>query len=106
MALVPKEPTDLALAPVAAQVDRNLARLRGLSAAEVDHDVALQLNYVPRRKDAAERADCVRDVALRLVNMHGWDAEVTDDYAGLRLSGGSVTIELALSPSIRDYIVG
>ena len=34
MALVPKEPTDLALAPVAAQVDRNLARLRGLSAAD------------------------------------------------------------------------
>jgi hypothetical protein len=38
--------------------------------------------------------------------MHGWDAEVTDDYGGLRLSGGSVTIDLALSPSIRDYIVG
>lgn len=106
MPLIPKQPSDLALAPVAAQVDRNLARLRDLSVEQIDADVSLQLNYVPRRKDAAERADCVRDVAIRLVPMHGWHAEVTPDYARLRLTGGSVPIELALSNTIHDFIVG
>jgi hypothetical protein len=91
---------------VAAQIDRNLARLRDLSVEQIDADVALQLNYVPRSKDAAERAACVRDVAIRLVPMHGWHAEVTADYARLRLTGGSVPIELALSAAIHDYIVG
>ena len=106
MPLLPKEPSDLALAPVAANIDHNLARLRDMSVEQIDYEVTLQLNYVPRRKDATERAECVRDVALRLVHMHGWHAEVTEDYARLRLTGGSVPIELALSPTIHDYIVG
>jgi len=103
---MPKQPSDLALAPVAARVDRNLARLRDLSVDQIDADISFQLNYVPRRADAAERAECVRDVAIRLVPMHGWRAEITADHGRLRLTGGSVPIELALSTAIHDFIVG
>ncbi|MGD0198564.1 MAG: hypothetical protein ABSC56_11760 [Solirubrobacteraceae bacterium] len=106
MALLPKERSDLALAPVAANIDGNLARLRDKSVEEIGYEVGLQLNHVARSNDAAERAGCVLAVALRLVNMHGWHADITEDHARLRLTGGSVPIELALSPTIRAYING
>jgi hypothetical protein len=41
---------------------------------------------------------------VRGVDLHAWDAEITDDAARLRLSGGSVTIDLGLSASIMRYI--
>ena len=44
------------------------------------------------------------EAALRLVDMHDWHAEITDASARLRLSGGSVTIDLGLSATILDYI--
>jgi hypothetical protein len=37
--------------------------------------------------------------------MHHWTAAVTDDCSSLRLSGGSVSIDLGLSASVRGYIV-
>jgi hypothetical protein len=106
MPLLPKEAADLALAPVAVQIDQNLARIRDMSVEQIGADLALQLNDVPARDDADERADRVREVALRFVEMHGWEAEVTHDYARLRLTGGSVSIELGLSATVRDYILG
>jgi hypothetical protein len=38
--------------------------------------------------------------------MHHWKAEITDDAARLRLSGGSVTLDLGLSAALLDYIEG
>jgi hypothetical protein len=38
--------------------------------------------------------------------MHGWQAEITYDFLRLRLTGGSVPIELGLSQAIHDYVVG
>ncbi|HUB75500.1 MAG TPA: hypothetical protein VL977_00520, partial [Solirubrobacteraceae bacterium] len=76
------------------------------SAAQIDADLALQLNDQPIRNDADERADRVRSAALRFVDMHGWEASVTHDYDRLRLTGGSVSIELGLGTALHDYIVG
>ena len=50
MPLMPKQPSDLALAPVAAQIDRNLARLRDLSVEQIDTDVSFQLNSFRDRR--------------------------------------------------------
>ena len=104
--LLPKAPVDLALAPVAAHIDDNLSRIRDISPSAIDVDLQLQLNTPPRRDDTDERCQRIRAVALRDVDLHGWDAASSHDWTRLRLSGGSVSIELGLSAAIRDYIAG
>jgi hypothetical protein len=103
--LLPKDPTDLTLAPVAVNIDRNLARIRDLLPEQIAADVALQLNRNPALNEH-DRAEQIRRVALRNVEMHNWDAAVSADFARLKLVGGSVTIELGLSHTIRRYIEG
>jgi hypothetical protein len=105
--LLPKHPADLALAPVAAGIDHNLQQLRDLSPEDISYNIALTLDYIPFRDDVSERAECIRKRALLLIKRtYGWQAEVTPDHTRLRLSGGSTPIELALSPSIHEYILG
>jgi hypothetical protein len=104
LAIHPKVPKDLALAPVAAAIDLNLVHLRDKSPAEIDFALALALNRTTTDGDRADRAAWVLDEAVRGVDLHAWDAEITDDAARLRLSGGSVTIDLGLSASIMRYI--
>jgi len=103
MPLLPKEPTDLALAPVAVQIDRNLAQIRDMTPEEIRVNVALQLNAVTSDTDSG-RAEQIQDVAVRAVEMHNWRADVSADFTRLKLSGGSVSLELGLSDSIRRYI--
>jgi hypothetical protein len=100
----PKVPKDLALAPVAAGIDLNLRHLRDKSPAEIDFALALALNRTTSNGDRADRAEWVLDEAVRGVEMHAWHTEITSDSARLRLSGGSVTIDLGLSASILRYI--
>jgi hypothetical protein len=45
-------------------------------------------------------------MALRNVDRHGWDATITDDDCRLRLSGGSVTLDLGLGGTVMRYIDG
>lgn len=104
MTLPPKSAKDLALAPVAANIDLNLQSLRDKSPSEIGEAVAIVLN-VDRSTDRDQRAAWILEVALRLVDLHEWDAEITGDSARLRLSGGSVTIDLGLSATITEYIV-
>lgn len=104
--LLPKNPVDLALAPVAIHIDRNLSRIRDMSPAAIDADLQRQLDSSPQREDANERCERVRELALRGIELHGWEAAVSYDWTRLRLSGGSVSIELGLSAAIRDYIAG
>lgn len=101
---LPKEYKDLSLAPVAATVDANLQRLRDRTPEEIHYDLILELNQPSVTTDPAQRADWVLGVALRDVDMHGWTAAITDDHARLRLSGGSVSIDLGLSASLLRYI--
>ena len=39
-----------------------------------------------------------------MVELHGWQVGITDDAARVRLSGGTVSIDLGLSASILEYI--
>lgn len=104
MTIHPKVPKDLALAPVAAAIDLNLHHLRDKSPAEIDFALALALNRTTSDGDQADRAGWVLDEAVRGVDLHAWHTEITPDSARLRLSGGSVTIDLGLSASILRYI--
>jgi hypothetical protein len=104
MALHPKNPTDLSLAPVAASIDLNLQSLRDLTPDQIDYEVALTLNLDTSGAGVGERRAWVLEAATRNVNLHNWHADITEDSDRLHLEGGSVSIELALSASILDYI--
>jgi hypothetical protein len=103
----PKSTTDLFLAPVAVEIDRNLQRLRDLSPAEIAAELDLELDR-PESSAAGreERTTRVLQVALRNVNLHEWEGTISDDGARLHLEGGSVSIDLGLSASIMRYLDG
>lgn len=101
----PKVPMDLSLAPVAAEIDQNLQRLRELQTAnEIETELQLETDHPARSDTREERAGRVLELAVRNVELHGWSAEITDDGARLRLSGGSVSVDLGLSASILRFI--
>jgi hypothetical protein len=106
MTLLPRAPIDLLLAPVAVHLDMNLARLRDMSPAEISYQIALELDRPERSGTAQERMERVLAVTVRNVELHGWTATITDDHCRLRLSGGSVSIDLALSAEIMRFIDG
>ncbi|HET8979593.1 MAG TPA: hypothetical protein VFN87_15630 [Solirubrobacteraceae bacterium] len=104
MALLPKAPIDLSLAPVAAHVDLNLQRLRDRSQEEIEYELALELDRPLFANTRQERGDHVLRAACRNVDLHGWEASITEDGCRLRLSGGSVTIDLGLGEAVMRYI--
>ena len=102
----PKLPIDIALAPVAAGIDLNLQSFRDKPPQEVERTLELQLDQPPIPDDREHRAAQVLSAALRNVDLHGWDGAITSDDARLRLSGGSVTLDLGLGASVTRYIEG
>ena len=105
MPLTPKSPKDLALAPVAAQIDQNLQRLREMpDDAGIDFELALELDKPEFEHTRDERAARVLAVALRGVDTHGWHAEITEDGSAVRLTGGSVSLDIALGAAVQHYI--
>jgi len=104
MTLHPRTPKDLLLAPIAAEIDLNLQQLRDKSVDEIVDAVAVALNTDTTSDSRAQRAGRILEVATRMVELHDWDTAITDDGARLRLSGGSVSIDLGLSASILRYI--
>jgi len=105
MSLHPKTPKDLALAPVAAAIDANLQRLRMRHRDEaLEYELALELNEPAGIDDRDERAARVLALALRDVDLHGWDAVVTDDGSAVRLRGGSVSIDIAVGATTQHYL--
>jgi hypothetical protein len=104
MTIYPKQQKDLMLAPVAAEIDLNLQRLRESSPQQVLAELELELDRPAMCNDRDERAELVLRQALRNVELHGWTASITDDGCRLHLDGGSVSIELGLSVGIIRYI--
>lgn len=100
----PKQPTDLLLAPVAVQIDRNLQRFREESPVAIENELQLELDSPVIEDTREERASRILRVAVRNVEMHGWNGEINADGSALHLEGGSVALDLALSPTLRRYI--
>jgi hypothetical protein len=104
MTLRPKTPIDMMLAPVAAQIDANLQILRDKAPGDVVSSLQLELDR-PTRPDTPEaRAADVVQAACRNVELHGWDVSITEDRSRLRLSGGSVSLDLGLGRDLVTYI--
>jgi hypothetical protein len=100
----PKVPTDLALAPVAAEIDLNLQSLRDEPVDKIFENIALALNAGAPGASPADRADQILAVATRDVELHGWSVSVSEDATRLHLDGGSVTLDIGLSATIERFI--
>jgi hypothetical protein len=101
----PKTPKDLALAPVAAAIDANLQRLRTKSTAtDIDFELQLELDRPSFEDTRDERAARVLAVALRDVDLFGWAAQITGDGSAVRLSGGSVSLDIAVGAAAQRFI--
>jgi hypothetical protein len=100
----PKYPKDLMLAPVAVEIDQNLSRMRDRPPQDVVAKLELELDRPAVSGDREERAGLVLRQALRHVDLHGWSAAITSDGSRLHLDGGSVSLDLGLSPGITRYI--
>lgn len=103
MTLHPKAPVDLLLAPVAAEIDRNLQALRDEPIAKIDYDLALALDD-DRFDSRAQRREAVLRIACREVNLHGWEVSLSDDDSRIHLSGGSVTLDVGLGMGLTNFI--
>jgi hypothetical protein len=102
----PRTSTDLTLAPVAAEIDLNLQRLRDKAGHDLAAELGLELNQESPAATREARATQILRVGLRDVNLHGWSAEITEDASRLHLSGGSVSLDVGLSAEILRYIDG
>jgi hypothetical protein len=100
----PKVPSDLALAPVAAEIDLNLQPLRDEEVEGIFDNIALALNAGAPGASRDARAGQVLELATRQVDLHGWRATISGDATRLHLEGGSVTLDVGLSASIERYI--
>ena len=89
---------------MSAAIDLNLQRLRDQSPSEIDDDLAVELNVNTHASSRADRTRWVHESALRFVDLHDWQTQITEDGARLRLTGGSVTLDLGLSATLLRYI--
>ena len=106
MPLHPRLGNDLLLAPVAVGIDLNLQEFRDLDPAKIREYLELELDRPELNALPAERAARVLEAACRNANLHGWTAEITPDHARIKISGGSVTLDIGLSASILRFISG
>jgi hypothetical protein len=103
MTLRPKTPIDLALAPVAAEIDLNLQGLRDEAVESIGDAVAFTLNTTPAETRDG-RAAQILELAVRGVDLHGWDVGISEDATRLQLRGGSVMLDVGLSARIRTFV--
>ena len=82
-----------------------LQRLRAKSPKEIQLELETELDPTdPRDRD--ERAQRVLDLALRYVNTRGWAAVITDDNSAVRLTGGSVSLDISVGAALLRFIEG
>ena len=99
----PHSPADLALAPVLIEIEHNLARLR--SSENLQFDLALELNDDDSQyKSAVQRADRIRQYAIRDVELHGWQVRPTQDFYGLAVEHGDYQVSLMFGKQLTGYV--
>ena len=101
----PEEPEGFDARAGGGEIDRNLQRLRGGSPSDVLAELELELDRPAMCPERDERAKLVLRQALRDVNLHGWNATLSDDASRVHLDGGSVSVDVGLSPAITGYII-
>lgn len=96
----PHDVVDLFLAPVLLEIDANLERLGGLDAVEVANSVELATNAAAQ--DGPARRAALISAATQLVDLHGWQVDMSD--RGLVVSHGAHRVVLGLPRSVIDYL--
>ena len=100
MPTVPRDYTDLFLAPVALNVEQRLEEL-----ATLDRDLLHRQIVVDTDREAGDRGTRAADVVAsvtRLLDMHGWVAEWDD--RGIRLSSGGRSLVLGVPRNVAAYV--
>lgn len=100
MATRPHDLTDLYLAPVALELEHELAGLSGLSSRELDAQVALRANRDPHTTEERRR-DLLAAVTHSL-DLHGW--EVSWEPRGLRMSHDAHELVLGVDRNLTEYL--
>jgi hypothetical protein len=101
----PRNPKDLALAPVAVGIDKNVQRLRSKDTESgIEFELQLELDRPSFDNTRDERAARVLALAVRDVDMLGWSAAITEDGSGVRLTGGSVSLDISLGAVTQRFI--
>lgn len=100
MATLPHDLTDLALAPLVLQLDRQLASYSALSTEEIHRHVGLEAGGPPTH--AQERRDHVLGALTSHVDTRGW--ALTWTTRGLRLHHDARSVTLGIPPSLTDYL--
>lgn len=99
----PHSAADLALAPVAINIERNIAELR--SSDDLEFALALTLNDDSAwYHDAGQRAARIARAASRGVDLHGWQAHPALDLRGLLLQHGDYQVTLMFGRKLDRYI--
>lgn len=99
----PHSVSDLALAPVLINIERNLARLR--DSEDLELALALELNDDDGWcHSARDRADRVQRCAVRGVDLHGWTVSPTQDLQGLAVSHSDYTVSVMLGRKLAYYV--
>jgi hypothetical protein len=99
----PHSPADLALAPVLISIERNLAQVR--DSADLEYALALALNDDSGwYNSAAERADRVRQLATRNVDLHGWHVTPAPDRQGLVVERSHYRVSVMLGRRLAGYV--
>lgn len=100
MTRLPKDGSDLMLAPVALAVDQRLDELALLSAEELHHRVELDAD-VDSGGVSDRRAGLLRTLVY-LIDMHGWTAEWHP--RGVRLAHEEHALVLGLPDNLRHFL--
>jgi hypothetical protein len=99
----PHSVADLSLAPVLIELERGLDVLR--RSRDLEFDLALSLNDDARAyPTAAQRADRIRQFAVRDVDLHGWNVEPTSDGYGLAVRHGEFSVSLMFGKRLTGYV--
>ena len=99
----PHSGSDLALAPVLIQLERNLELLR--TAGNIPFELALELNDTESLYATPEsRAARVVRAATRNLNLHGLDVRPSADLNGLSVSHGEYRVSLMLGARLAEYV--
>lgn len=99
----PHSVADLALAPVAINIERNISELR--SSDDPELALALELNDDSAwYHDPGQRAARIARAATRGVDLHGWRARPAPDLHGLLLEHGGYRVTLTFGKRLDGYI--
>jgi hypothetical protein len=100
MPTVPRDYTDLFLAPVALNVEQRLEELGALDREQLHRRIVVDTD-----REAVDREARTADVVAsltRLLDMHGWVAEWDD--RGVRLTSGARSLVLGIPRNVAAYV--